>query len=142
MEPDAGAAALGIDDAVRADSQFAVGKPDVAPPVVPGSEPFGGRFKYVSQGRRPEAGKQFGVLAVDDELESDRHRAPPSAWQCPGRWMSGEAKAVLGQVVFDDPKGFGAHAMEFGQFCAGETRELTQGCVARVVQGAVRWCAD
>ena len=56
--------------------------------------------------------------------------------------MSGEAKAVLGQVVFDDPKGFGAHAMEFGQFCAGETHELTQGCVARVVQGAGRWCAD
>src|SRR5215469_4536852 len=76
VEPDAGAAALGVDDAVCADSQLTVGKPDVAPPVVPGSEPFGGRFKYVSQGRRPEAGKQFGVLAVDDELESGRHRAP------------------------------------------------------------------
>ena len=76
MEPDAGALATGIDDAVRADAQLAVGKPDVAPPVVPGSEPFGGRFKHVSQGRRPEAGQQLGVLAVDDELESGRHRAP------------------------------------------------------------------
>src|SRR5215831_19207825 len=76
MEPDAGAAALGIDDAVRADSQLTVGKPDVAPPVVPGSEPFGGRFKHVSQGSRPEAGQQLGVRAVDDELESGRHRAP------------------------------------------------------------------
>src|SRR6266702_1761845 len=34
------------------------------------------RFKHVSQGSRPEAGKQLGVLAVDDELESGRHRAP------------------------------------------------------------------
>jgi len=76
MEPDAGATALGIDDAVRADSQLTVGKPDVAPPVVPGSEPFGGRLKHVSQGSRPEAGKQLGVLAVDDELVSGRHRAP------------------------------------------------------------------
>ena len=46
------------------------------PPVVPGSEPFGRRFKHVSQGRRPKAGKQLGVRAVDDELESSRHRAP------------------------------------------------------------------
>src|SRR6266568_5103921 len=76
MEPDAGAVTAGIDDAVRADSQLTVGKPDVAPPVVPGSEPFGGRFKHVSQGSRPEAGKQLGVLAVDNELESGRHRAP------------------------------------------------------------------
>src|ERR1700722_13235973 len=76
MEPDAGAVTAGIDDAVRADSQLTVGKPDVAPPVVPGSEPFGGRFKHVSQGSRPEAGKQLWVLAVDDELESGRHRAP------------------------------------------------------------------
>src|SRR5262249_26989307 len=53
-----------------------VGKPDVAPPVVPGSELFGGRFKHVSQGSRPEAGKQLGVLAVDDEQESGRHRGP------------------------------------------------------------------
>ena len=51
---------------------------------VPGSEPFGGRFKHVSQGSRPEAGKRLGVLAVDDELESGRHRAPIrlySAWK-------------------------------------------------------------
>ena len=79
MEPDAGAVTAGIDDAVRADSQLAVGKPDVASPVVPGSEPFGGRFKHVSQGSRPEAGKQLGVLAVDDELESGSHRAPISS---------------------------------------------------------------
>ena len=46
--------------------------------------------------------------------------------------MSAEVKALLGQVVFNDPKGFGAHAMEFGQFRARGTRELTQGCVARV----------
>jgi hypothetical protein len=76
MEPDAGAVTAGIDDAVRADSQLTVGKPDVAPPVVPGGEPFRGRLEHVSQGSRPEAGKQLGVLAVDDELESDRHRAP------------------------------------------------------------------
>ena len=76
MEPDARAVTAGIDDAVRADSQLTVGKPDVAPPGVPGSEPFGGRFKHVSQGSRPEAGKQLGVLAVDDKLESGRHRAP------------------------------------------------------------------
>jgi hypothetical protein len=44
--------------------------------------------------------------------------------------MSAEAKALLGQVVFNDPKGLGAHAMEFGQFRARDTRELTQGCVA------------
>ena len=69
MEPDAGAVTAGIDDAVRADSQLTVGKPDVAPPVVPGSEPFGGRFKHVSQGGRPEAGEQLGVLAIDDDLE-------------------------------------------------------------------------
>jgi hypothetical protein len=50
-----------------------------------------------------------------------------------GAGMSAEAKALLGQVVFNDPKGFGAHAMEFGQFRARDTRELTQGCVARVV---------
>ena len=56
--------------------------------------------------------------------------------------MSAEAKAVFGQVVFDDPKGFGAHAVEFGQFRAWDARELTQGCVARVVQGAGRRCAD
>src|SRR5215469_14495574 len=79
MEPDAGAAALGIDDAVRADAQLTVGKPEVAPPVVPRSEPFGGWFQHVSQGSRPEAGQQFGVLAVDDELESGRHRALLSA---------------------------------------------------------------
>src|SRR6266446_1095886 len=71
-----GPVTAGIDDAVRADSQLTVGKPDVAPPVVPGSEPFGGRVKHVSQGSRPEAGKQLRVLAVDDELESGRHRAP------------------------------------------------------------------
>ena len=56
--------------------------------------------------------------------------------------MSAEAKALLGQVVFNDPKGFGAHAMEFGQFRARDTRELTQGCVARVVQSAGRRCAE
>ena len=49
---------------------------------------------------------------------------------------------MFGQVVFDDPKGFGAHAVEFGQFRAWDARELTQGCVARVVQGAGRRCAD
>ena len=76
MEPDAGAVTAGIDDAVRADSQLTVGKPDVAPPVVPGGESFGGRLEHVAQGSCPEAGKQFGVLAVDDELESGRHRAP------------------------------------------------------------------
>ena len=76
MEPYAGPVTARIDDAVRADSQLTVGKPDVAPPVVPGSEPFGRRFKHVSQGSRPEAGQQLGVLAVDDELESGRHRAP------------------------------------------------------------------
>src|ERR1700683_3213234 len=76
MEPDAGAVTVGIDDAVRADSQLAVGKPDVASPVVPGREPFGGRFKHVSQRSRPETGQQLGVPAVDDELESGRHRAP------------------------------------------------------------------
>ena len=35
-----------------------------------------------------------------------------------GAGMSAEAKALLGQVVFNDPKGFGAYAMEFGQFRA------------------------
>src|SRR5262249_30141396 len=75
-EPDAGAAALGIDDAVRADSQLTVGKPDGAPPVVPGSEPFRRRSKHVPKDSRPEAGKQLRFLAVDDELESGRHRAP------------------------------------------------------------------
>jgi hypothetical protein len=49
---------------------------------------------------------------------------------------------LLGQVVFNDPKGFGAHAMEFGQFRARDTRELTQGCVTRVVQGAGRRRSD
>src|SRR5258708_21764999 len=76
MEPGAGAVTAGIDDAVRADSQLTGGKPDVAPPVVPGGEPVGGRFKHVSQGSRPEAGEQLRVPAVDDELESGRHRAP------------------------------------------------------------------
>src|SRR6516165_10204498 len=76
MEPDARAVTAGIDDAVRADSQLTVGKPDVTPPVVPGREPFRGRLQHVSQGSRPEAGKQLGVRAVDDELESGRHRAP------------------------------------------------------------------
>jgi len=47
--------------------------------------------------------------------------------------MSAEAKAPRGQVLFKDPKGFGAHAMEFGQFRARDARKLTQGCVARVV---------
>jgi hypothetical protein len=32
--------------------------------------------------------------------------------------------------------------MEFGQFRARDARELTLGCVARVVQGAGRRCAD
>jgi hypothetical protein len=31
---------------------------------------------------------------------------------CLALGMSAEAKALLGQVVFNDPKGFGAHAME------------------------------
>ena len=84
MEPDAGAVTAGIDDAVRADSQLTVGKPDVAPPVVPGSEPFRRRLKHVSQGSRPEAGQQLGVLAVDDELESGRHRAPHRLSSGPG----------------------------------------------------------
>jgi hypothetical protein len=61
---------------------------------------------------------------------------------CSAPGMSAEAKAVLGQVAFNDPEGFGAHAMELGQFGARDTRELTQGCVARVVQGAGRRCAD
>lgn len=56
--------------------------------------------------------------------------------------MSAEAKAVLGQAVRNDRKGFGAHAMELGQLRARDTRELTQGCVARVVQGAGRRRAD
>jgi len=76
VEPDPGTFTAGIDDAVRADSQLSVGKPDIAPPVVPGSEPCGGRFKHVSQSSRPEAGERLGILAVDDELESGRHRAP------------------------------------------------------------------
>lgn len=44
---------------------------------------------------------------------------------CSAPGMSAEAKAVLGQAVFDDPKGFGAHAMQLGQFRARDTRELT-----------------
>jgi len=40
-----------------------------------------------------------------------------------GAGMSAEAKALLGQVVFNDPKGFGAHAMEFGQFRAGPAHQ-------------------
>src|SRR6266581_2545040 len=107
MEPDAGAVTAGIDDAVRADSQLTVGKPDVAPPVVPGSEPFGGRLKHVPQGSRPEVGEQLGVLAVDDELESGGHRAPigSAVARAPasmprvkvGRSQSGRARPV------DDP---------------------------------------
>src|SRR4249920_1939834 len=78
-EPDTGAVTAGIDDAVRVHSQLAVRKPGVAPPVVPGGEPFGGRLEHVSQGSGPEAGKQLGVLAVDDDLEGGRHRAPISS---------------------------------------------------------------
>src|SRR5689334_4748431 len=78
-EPDAGALAAGIDDAVGADSQLTVGQPDVTPPVVPGREAFRGRLKHVSQGSRPEAGQRFRVRAVDDKLESDSHRALRSA---------------------------------------------------------------
>jgi hypothetical protein len=72
-EPDAGTFTAGIADLVHADAYV---KPDLAPPVVPGREPFRRRLEHVSQGRRPEAGEQIGVLAVDDKLESDRHRVP------------------------------------------------------------------
>ena len=41
---------------------------------------------------------------------------------------------MLGQVVLNDPKGFGTHAMEFGQFRARDSRELT-----RVIRGEVRF---
>jgi hypothetical protein len=72
-EPDTGTLTVGIADLVHADAYV---KPDLAPPVVPGREPFRRRLEHVSQGRRPEAGEQVGVLAVDDKLESDRHRVP------------------------------------------------------------------
>jgi hypothetical protein len=52
-EPDAGAVTAGIDDAVRADSQLTVGKPDIEPPVVPGSEAFeGGSSTYTRAASR------------------------------------------------------------------------------------------
>jgi hypothetical protein len=37
--------------------------------------------------------------------------------------MSAEAKALLGQVVFNDPKGFGAHAMLAGWLARSEGLE-------------------
>src|SRR5712691_3313875 len=40
------------------------------------ANPSGGGSSTYPKGSRPEAGKQLGVLAVDDELESGRHRAP------------------------------------------------------------------
>jgi hypothetical protein len=74
-EPDTGTLTAGIADLVHADAH-AVVQPDLAPPVVPGREPFRWRLEHVSQGGRPEAGEQIGVLAVDDKLESNRHRVP------------------------------------------------------------------
>jgi len=74
-EPDAGALTAGIADLVHADAH-AVVQPELPPPVVPGREPFRRRLELVSQSRRPEAREQVGVLAVDDKLESDRHRVP------------------------------------------------------------------
>src|SRR5215831_16376264 len=83
LDPDARSGAIWIDDAVRASAEPGLGQPDVAPPVVPGSEPFGGRLQHVSQGSRPEAGKRLGVAdAVDDELVSDSQRSLPSGQGC------------------------------------------------------------
>src|SRR5262249_26083481 len=102
------------------------GSPRSRRPWSPGPEPSGGGS---SEYPRAPAQKRASSSGSWQSMTSWNRAGIvlPSVWQYPGAGMSGEAKAVLGQVVFDDPKGFGAHAMEFGQFCAGETRELTQG---------------
>src|SRR6478672_5923275 len=82
-EPDAGAAADRINDAVHAHSQIAFGKSDVASPVVPGWETIRGRFKHIAQGGRPEAGKWLGMLAVNDQLEPGKHGSPSKRWPGP-----------------------------------------------------------
>jgi len=65
----------GIDDAVRADSQLTVGKPDVAPQSSQVANPSG-----AVQARIPGQPAQKRASARGpcsrDELESGRHRAP------------------------------------------------------------------
>jgi hypothetical protein len=78
-----------------------------------------------------DAAKQDSSVGSRADRFAASHHGRRSGY-VPGAGMSAEAKALLGQVVFNDPKGFGAHAMEFGQFRARDTCKLTQGCVARV----------
>src|SRR5262249_52932561 len=101
MKPDTETLTARIDDAVRADSQLTVGKPDVAPPVIPGWEPFGRRLQHVSQCGRPEMGRQVGVLAVDDQLESGRHRTSivSAAARAPMDAMSKGRRSAAGKSV-------------------------------------------
>src|SRR6202453_2019318 len=81
----------GIDDAVRADSQLSVGKPDIAPPVVPGSEHCGGGSSTYPRAAAQKRARGSGSL----QSTTSWNRTGivlPSAQEWPGRsqvchWM-------------------------------------------------------
>ena len=73
----------GIDDAVRANSQLTVGKPDVAPPVVPGSEPSGGGSS-ASRRAAARSGKRLGSL---QSITSWNRAGMCSIWRRIQNWL-------------------------------------------------------
>src|SRR5262249_11171044 len=77
LEPDAWAAAGGIDDAVLADPQVILAHADVTAVVVPGREALWWWLEVVSQGRGPETRERFRISAVNDDLEADSHQVLP-----------------------------------------------------------------
>jgi hypothetical protein len=61
LEPDPGAVALGIDEAILADPQVLLAKAEVTPVVIPGCEALWRWLEFVSQGASPEAGERLRI---------------------------------------------------------------------------------
>src|ERR1700722_2595157 len=77
LDPNAGAATVGIDDAVGSPTEPGLGQSHVATPVVPGGEIGRWRLEHVAQGLGPETSQRLRVAdAINNELVSDGHGSP------------------------------------------------------------------
>jgi hypothetical protein len=125
-------AAIRIDDAVRADSQVGLRDANVTPVVIPAGEAGWGWLKLISQSGNPEAGQQVRIGAVDDQLESNSHRALPSV----GRLSPTSTNRLRAR-----PPWTRGSSQRLGASTAAVDREL-HGCwVACAGHGRVRRCA-
>src|SRR5262249_26776086 len=79
LEPDPWPVTVGVDDAVRAETQVGLWNPEVAVVVIPGGEPSRRRIKHVPQRSGPEASKRLRLGTINHQLKPNPHGCPPRA---------------------------------------------------------------